>query len=1042
MKLSTLTLPLLIASQPLHADIVRPRSQVDFTNGSGDGQWNTAANWDPVGVPVPQNSLSFPNSGISNNNFSAAVFHSLGYSRNHSLTGNAFTLTNGISGSIIGTASGGGNLPGAVVIAPAITLGNPQSFNIGAGVLTCTNVLLNGQQLTTTGAGMVSLKGLVNGTGAASRIVKTGTGILQVASTGIVFNEGGIALNEGTLDVLGFVTGPVSLSDGKLTGTGSVGSLSAFGTGEIEPGSSGFSVTGNVELASQLVCRFNFTGPGLENELNVGGAVNLRGAELAVNVAGYNPQRGDSYQIINKTATGPITGTFGGLPEGAVIPLNTSVGRISYLGGNGNDVVITVIATTRTWDGGAIVNDNWTDADNWTGNIAPTSGDILLFPAGIQGTDRGLDNDFPEDTTFRKIVFKGDDYTLRGNRFRLSDGMEFDITADAPQINLDTDVVLADDQFFLFRQQATLHLDLLDEIDTDGHDLRIFGRGEIDGKISGSGAVTITALAGVKNFSLSDSNTYTGQTSVSTGAKLSIKKEDGLGSSAGKTVIAGDFEFETKSNKVIAEPFVLEAGGIINSRGAGGGSPSTTEFRGLLDLSGSGLKSLASQGQNDDVTEGIHEWHGNIVGNGSLFRIIGDWTLTGTGGNTADGKLEVNGGALTLNKTVAGVLALSFSDITVSNAQSAIIWRRDHQITPNAEISVLRGKLDLGGHSQTIKELRLVRNGSVIGAAGSVLGVTAKIDATTSVDGIRESIDVTLQIEGTPTVLNHTAEESDADFLISKNVVRPGSVGSLQRTGTGRVTFGGSLELPVELKNGVTHFNGTSGASATMLLNGGTIGGTGTVGNITSGAGGGKLAPGVTTGTLACRTVAMNAATRYQVEIGIAAGLNGHDRLTATGGVALGGATLEITELSNASVPAQAQLLILQNDLTDSIIGTFANLPEGSFIPLNSGGGLIISYRGGDGNDVLLTKVAVAPVEPKLNAITFSRGTGPGGKDQISLSGSGTVGSTLTLETSIDLVAWSDLQTITPTPPDGTIAVTINQAPGQPKRFFRLRIPQ
>ena len=61
------------------------------------------------------------------------------------------------------------------------------------------------------------------------------------------------------------------------------------------------------------------------------------------------------------------------------------------------------------WRWGATLNDNCDDPDHWLLDIAPQAGDQLVFPAGIEGTDRGMDNNFPEDTVFRAIPSIGPD---------------------------------------------------------------------------------------------------------------------------------------------------------------------------------------------------------------------------------------------------------------------------------------------------------------------------------------------------------------------------------------------------------------------------------------------------------------------------------------------------------------------------------------------------------------------------------------------------------------------------------------------------------
>ena len=80
-----------------------------------------------------------------------------------------------------------------------------------------------------------------------------------------------------------------------------------------------------------------------------GGGVNLDGATLTLSGT-YNPQIGDTFTIVNKTTVGPVSGTFAGLPEGATVTFNGVPMRISYVGGTGNDVTLSVVTYTVTYD--------------------------------------------------------------------------------------------------------------------------------------------------------------------------------------------------------------------------------------------------------------------------------------------------------------------------------------------------------------------------------------------------------------------------------------------------------------------------------------------------------------------------------------------------------------------------------------------------------------------------------------------------------------------------------------------------------------------
>lgn len=70
------------------------------------------------------------------------------------------------------------------------------------------------------------------------------------------------------------------------------------------------------------------------------------GSVLEVAVApGFVPALGDVFTIIDNRFTGPVLGTFGksNLPEGALLTTGNTTFRISYTGGDGNDVTLTTV---------------------------------------------------------------------------------------------------------------------------------------------------------------------------------------------------------------------------------------------------------------------------------------------------------------------------------------------------------------------------------------------------------------------------------------------------------------------------------------------------------------------------------------------------------------------------------------------------------------------------------------------------------------------------------------------------------------------------
>ncbi len=89
------------------------------------------------------------------------------------------------------------------------------------------------------------------------------------------------------------------------------------------------------------------------------------------------------------------------------------------------------------------------------------------------------------------------------------------------------------------------------------------------------------------------------------------------------------------------------------------------------------------------------------------------------------------------------------------------------------------------------------------------------------------------------------------------------------------------------------------------------------------------------------------------------------DLLNVAGTVNLGGSTLNATLTYTPSVGSS--IPIITNDLTDAVSGTFAGLPEGATLSIG-GQPFFISYSGGDGNDVVLSRSADITVNSETDS--------------------------------------------------------------------------
>lgn len=141
------------------------------------------------------------------------------------------------------------------------------------------------------------------------------------------------------------------------------------------------------------------------------------------------------------------------------------------------------------------------------------------------------------------------------------------------------------------------------------------------------------------------------------------------------------------------------------------------------------------------------------------------------------------------------------------------------------------------------------------------------------------------------------------------------------------------------------------GRGNTTVFSGGVLKGTGSVGTLDV-KNGGTVAPGHSPGCLTTGSLSLSGT--YQVQIGGTTACSGYDQLKVSGSVTLSGSTLSPI-IYNGFVPSAGQsFVIISNDGTDAVSGTFSGLAEGSKVTVG-GVTYTLSYKGGDGNDVTLT---------------------------------------------------------------------------------------
>ena len=127
----------------------------------------------------------------------------------------------------------------------------------------------------------------------------------------------------------------------------------------------------------------------------------------------------------------------------------------------------------------------------------------------------------------------------------------------------------------------------------------------------------------------------------------------------------------------------------------------------------------------------------------------------------------------------------------------------------------------------------------------------------------------------------------------------------------------------------------------------------------------GILAPGQSPGQLAINgNFAIGSGDALEIEINgvITAGAD-YDQVVVNGTVDITDATLTLVDNFTGSLPEGHVFTIINNTGAGAVVGTFNGLPEGTAMTFN-GQGLVISYNGGDGNDVVLEVNSMAITNP------------------------------------------------------------------------------
>lgn len=810
----------------------------------------------------------------------------------NSLSGTG-TLTLGSNNLVLTNASGyfSGTITGASTLylnGGIQWLGGTSQFTkavIAAGTLqagsaTVTYDVENSGTFTLASNDPIAMSGIVSGSG---ELTKIGTGIATLTKAQTY--TGATTISAGTLKLSG--DGNIAYSSGvendatfdiaDATGTVSITTLSGSGT---------------VRLGANTLTISNGNSTGLfSGVINGTGGLTVTGGNQVF--SGANTYIGDTHVqggalslVVGGSLRSAVTVDSGATLH--VVPNITSTGSASVLSLGGAGAVdlgantLTVTNAAQTFSGKI----------SGTGNLYISSGTMVLSG----------DNSYTGTTTVSSGTLK-----LDGGRLAAASKMVVNGTLDATNAG-----------------DATLTFAALSGTASGGKVL-LGGHGlEIDtvlgtsaafaGVISGTGGLTV---GGSGTQILAGANTYSGGTTIASGATLQIGNGGTTGSVAGDIANNGTLKFYRQDSSNVVANNISGSGGIVQS-GVG-----TTKLTGTNTYTGTTTITNGTLQIGDGGTTGSIDKTSGIINNSNLAFARSDAV-------TIDAPISGIGNVAVLSGRVTFAQANSYTGVTTIASGAALALTDTASITSSSSVSI-DGTLDLAGLTTgtSLKSLAGGDTGNVV-LGNSTLTLTA---ASTTFAGA---------ITGT---------------------------GNLVLTGGTQILSGNSASFTglTSVNGGTLNVTGSLAGSSVTVATGGTVTGSGTIGNLTTTGTGtvrGKVGSTLTTGNIAL-------ASGSNFTVAMTATHSANALVSTAGSASVGGAVVSIASTDGTfDLGNQIKILSAGTLTGDFTLAAGSTATTATFVGNTVGGNNAAVFRSTlskTGNDYYLT-VALDQLTPALTA--------------------------------------------------------------------------
>ncbi|WP_299366259.1 BspA family leucine-rich repeat surface protein [Winogradskyella sp.] len=646
--------------------------------------------------------------------------------------------------------------------------------------------------------------------------------------------------------------------------------------------------------------------------LNIIGSVDLTNANF-VPTGDLTEDSGVSEIVIidNDGTDDPVTGNFTNLEEGSFIDFGGTFFAISYVGGDGNDVSLIKAETAITLadDGQLTVTDI---------NGGRSDDDIVLSSDGVNLVISNL---------VVPVLINGDDIiptdlsTITIPLVEISNGVHFISEEGDNSVTIANDIALSGPNNGLKFDNLNA-FDQIGAMDIGGH-LEISGDGNLTLNLNSitAGRLSVNNVANIFNFV--DPLIISGRTNLVANDQIAIINGSPNNTFNGQvTIEAGNFSFSASGD---------------------------TTFRAVRSVSTDATTNLISiESGSLFLTRDV-----NIAGAGSRLTLYSDASIeiTGDGSGITTDVLIIDGSS---NGSTIARLSSPDNDINIlQTASGKTLNSLEFQDADDIEL----GSIDANGLS--IEAQTMVWS--------DITAITTGGDATFS--GL---IDITAADVSNPATLTHSSGDLTFQLQIGQSFDLSGAVQLTALEGTTTVIDASTITINVPsitqtIGNLLINNSFVKVESDINLLGlasfigGAALTGNGTIAGGTLEFGNGALSPGGlgndAVGVLTVGNLTALSTTTFRPYI---QNSTDYDILNVQGTVDLNNFDL-LLALDAFVFPDDGEgIILIDNDENDPVVGNFLNLPEGTGINLPNIAA-VITYQGGDGNDVALLRDNVAP---------------------------------------------------------------------------------